>query len=290
MKPTPKIEKVIAQLNKAATESEKRHSVITRKETERMMSRIDIILSYYLNKARTPDGRTNIRLLLQPVNPTYKEERLAEFDELNKLEPQTKDFTPGSRDIKTELDMMHYEVLKAGMISSLSVAPKQIAEYTALIGILAAIADDLNHYKIKVSDKAITKEILTYTANVINYTNKLVDTTIIQQQTPLMIQKYAEEEYKKRIENSANRMTYTRDTFLINETLKESPDKWYMFRTKEDSRVCSKCRELNARVFKYGEAMTGTNYPPLHQNCRCVVIPIDMMENESTDDNDNNNE
>lgn len=289
MRPTPKIEKVIAQLNKAATESEKRQSIITRKETERMMSRIDVILSYYLNKARTPDGRTNIRLLLKPVNPTYKEEKLAEFDELNKLEPQTKEFTPGSRDIKTELDMMHYEVLKAGMISSLSVAPKQIAEYTALIGILAAIADDLNHYKVTVSNKAVTKEILTYTANVINYTNKLIDTTIIQQKTPLEIQKYTEEEYRKRIENSANRMTYTRDTFLINETLKESPDKWYMFRTKEDSRVCSKCRALNAKVFKYGEAMTGVNYPPLHQNCRCVVIPIDQMENESTDDNDNNN-
>lgn len=289
MRPTPKIEKVIAQLNKAATESEKRQSIITRKETERMMSRIDVILSYYLNKAKEPDGRVNIRHLLKPVNPTYKEEKLMEFDELNKLEPQTKEFTPGSRDIKTELDMMHYEVLKAGMISSLSVAPKQIAEYTALIGILAAIADDLNHYKVTVSNKAVTKEILTYTANVINYTNKLIDTTIIQQKTPLEIQKYAEEEYRKRIENSANRMTYTRDTFLINETLKESPDKWYMFRTKEDSRVCSKCRALNAKVFKYGEAMTGVNYPPLHQNCRCVVIPIDQMENESTDDNDNNN-
>lgn len=289
MRPTPKIEKVIAQLNKAATESEKRQSIITRKETERMMSQIDVILSYYLNKAKAPDGRTNIRLLLKPVNPTYKEEKLAEFDELNKLEPQTKEFTPGSRDIKTELDMMHYEIIKEGLISSLKVAPKQIAEYTALCSILAALADDLNHYKVTVSNKAITKEILTYTTNVMRYTNKLIDTTIIQQQPPLMIQKYAEEEYRKRIENSANRMTYTRDTFLINETLKESPDKWYMFRTKEDSRVCSKCRALNAKVFKYGEAMTGVNYPPLHQNCRCVVIPIDMMENEDTDDKDNNN-
>ena len=287
MRPTPKIEKVIAQLNKAATESEKRQSIITRKETERMMSKIDVILSYYLNKARTPDGKVNIRLLLKPVNPTYKEEKLAEFDELNKLEPQTKEFTPGSRDIKTELDMMHYEVLKAGMISSLSVAPKQIAEYTALIAIMAGIADDLNHYKVTVSNKAIINETLTYTTNVINYTNKLIDSMIIQQKTPLEIQRQADAEYKKRIENSAERMTYTRDTFLINETLKENPDKWYMYRTKEDSKVCSKCDALNGRVFKYKEAMTGTNYPPMHLNCRCVVIPIDQMENE--DDNNNNN-
>ena len=110
---------------------------------------------------------------------------------------------------------------------------------------------------------------------------------IIQQKTPLEIQRQADAEYKKRIENSAERMTYTRDTFLINETLRQSPDSWYMYRTKEDSKVCSKCDALNGRVFKYKEAMTGTNYPPMHLNCRCVVIPIDQMENE--DDNDNNN-
>ena len=130
MRPTPKIEKVIAQLNKAATESEKRQSIITRKETERMMSKIDVILSYYLNKARTPDGRVNIRLLLKPVNPTYKEERLAEFDELNKLEPQTKEFTPGSRDIKTELDMpnIYGRVMKSiGVAGRLCFFPTLVA-------------------------------------------------------------------------------------------------------------------------------------------------------------------
>jgi SPP1 gp7 family putative phage head morphogenesis protein len=278
MKPTPRIEKIIKQLNKAATESEKRHSVVTRKETERMMSRIDVILSYYLNKAKEPDGRVNIRRLLKPVNPTYKEEKLMEFDELNKLEPQTKEFTPGSRDIKTELDMMHWEIIKEGLISSLKVSPKQIAEYTALCSILAAIAEDLNKYTVKVSNKQITKETLIYTNNVINYTNKLIDNTIIQQKTPLEIQKYAEEEYKRRIENSADRMVYTRDTFLINETLRQSPDKKYVYRTKEDIKVCGKCRALNGQVFKYGEAMTGVNYPPMHQNCRCIVIPYEEWE------------
>ena len=278
MKPTPRIEKIIKQLNKAATESEKRHSVVTRKETERMMSRIDVILSYYLNKAKEPDGRVNIRHLLKPVNPTYKEEKFMEFDELNKLEPQTKEFTPGSRDIKTELDMMHWEIIKEGLISSLKVSPKQIAEYTALCSILAAIAEDLNKYTVKVSNKQITKETLIYTNNVINYTNKLIDNTIIQQKTPLEIQKYAEEEYKRRIENSADRMVYTRDTFLINETLRQSPDKKYVYRTKEDIKVCGKCRALNGQVFKYGEAMTGVNYPPMHQNCRCIVIPYEEWE------------
>jgi SPP1 gp7 family putative phage head morphogenesis protein len=242
------------------------------------MSRIDVILSYYLNKAKEPDGRVNIRRLLKPVNPTYKEEKLMEFDELNKLEPQTKEFTPGSRDIKTELDMMHWEIIKEGLISSLKVSPKQIAEYTALCSILAAIAEDLNKYTVKVSNKQITKETLIYTNNVINYTNKLIDNTIIQQKTPLEIQKYAEEEYKRRIENSADRMVYTRDTFLINETLRQSPDKKYVYRTKEDIKVCGKCRALNGQVFKYGEAMTGVNYPPMHQNCRCIVIPYEEWE------------
>ena len=287
MRPTPKIEKVIAQLNKAATESEKKQSKATKEESQRMVFKIDAILSYYLNKAREADGKVNIRHLLKPVNPTYKEEKLMEFDELNKLEPQTKEFSPGKRDIKTDLDMMHYEIIKEGLISSLKVAPKQIAEYTALIAIMAGIADDLNHYKVTVSNKAVIKETLTYTTNVINYTNKLIDSMIIQQKTPLEIQRQADAEYKKRIENSAERMTYTRDTFLINETLRQSPDSWYMYRTKEDSKVCSKCDALNGRVFKYKEAMTGTNYPPMHLNCRCVVIPIDQMENE--DDNDNNN-
>lgn len=289
MRPTPKIQKIIKQLNKAATESENNQNKTTKKESERVAFKIDAILSYYLNKARDKDGKVNIRLLLQPVNPTYKEEKLVEFDELNKLEPQTKEFSPGSRDIKTDLDMMHYELIKEGMISSLKVAPKQIAEYTALIAVLAGIADDLNHYKVTISNKAITKEILTYTTNVMTYTNKLIDSQIIRQEKPELIQRYTEDEYKRRIQNSAERMTYTRDTFLINETLKQSPESWYMYRTKEDPKVCNKCRTLNGQVFKYKEAMTGTNYPPMHLNCRCVVIPIDQMEKEDTDDKDNSN-
>lgn len=278
MKPTPRIEKIIKQLNKAATESEKNQAKIQRNEAERMMSRIDVILSYYLNKAKEPDGRVNIRHLLKPVNPTYKEEKLAEFDEINKLEPQTKDFTPGSRDIKTELDMMHWEIIKEGLISSLKVAPKQIAEYAALTAILASIAGDLNRYAVEVSKRQITKETLIYTNNVLKYINKDIDNYLIRMEKIETIQRQIEAEYRKRIENSANRMTYTRDTFLINETLRQSPDKKYVYRTKEDIKVCGKCRALNGQVFKYGEAMTGVNYPPMHQNCRCIVIPYEEWE------------
>jgi SPP1 gp7 family putative phage head morphogenesis protein len=174
--------------------------------------------------------------------------------------------------------MMHWEIIKEGLISSLKVAPKQIAEYAALTAILASIAGDLNRYAVEVSKRQITKETLIYTNNVLKYINKDIDNYLIRMEKIETIQRQIEAEYRKRIENSANRMTYTRDTFLINETLRQSPDKKYVYRTKEDIKVCSKCRALNGQVFKYGEAMTGINYPPLHLNCRCIVIPYDEWQ------------
>lgn len=61
---------------------------------------------------------------------------------------------------------------------------------------------------------------------------------------------------------------------------------WYMFSShtegKSSNRTCERCREINEEKYRFDKRVVGENFPPLHPNCRCTIIPImndEMIEN-----------
>ena len=48
----------------------------------------------------------------------------------------------------------------------------------------------------------------------------------------------------------------------------------YEFLAAIDSRTSPQCREHNGATYLLKDAKVGTNYPPLHPNCRSTVIPV----------------
>lgn len=51
-----------------------------------------------------------------------------------------------------------------------------------------------------------------------------------------------------------------------------------MWQTAQDSKVCALCRPLNGRVYKLSAiAENKAPTPPLHPNCRCLIIPIRVI-------------
>ena len=48
----------------------------------------------------------------------------------------------------------------------------------------------------------------------------------------------------------------------------------YEFLAAIDSRTSKLCKNQNGKVYKLSEATVGVNYPPVHCNCRSIVIPI----------------
>lgn len=48
----------------------------------------------------------------------------------------------------------------------------------------------------------------------------------------------------------------------------------YEFVAESNENTCSICQELNGKIFKLSDAVVGENFPVLHPNCRCTVIPV----------------
>lgn len=46
---------------------------------------------------------------------------------------------------------------------------------------------------------------------------------------------------------------------------------YYVYHAMMDDSTCEVCRDLNGRVFRKDEAVTGVNLPPMHPNCRCYI-------------------
>lgn len=46
----------------------------------------------------------------------------------------------------------------------------------------------------------------------------------------------------------------------------------YVFDAHLDNRTSEICRELNGKCFKNADAITGVNLPPMHPNCRSVIV------------------
>lgn len=53
---------------------------------------------------------------------------------------------------------------------------------------------------------------------------------------------------------------------------------WYMFSShtegKSSERTCERCREINEEKYRFDKRVVGENFPPLHPNCRCTIIPV----------------
>lgn len=47
----------------------------------------------------------------------------------------------------------------------------------------------------------------------------------------------------------------------------------YIYRALLEVRTCEECGELDGKDFPVSEALPGTNYHPMHPNCRCFSIP-----------------
>ena len=61
---------------------------------------------------------------------------------------------------------------------------------------------------------------------------------------------------------------------------------WYMFSShtegKSSERTCERCRKINEEKYRFDKRVVGENFPPLHPNCRCTIIPImndEIIEN-----------
>lgn len=51
--------------------------------------------------------------------------------------------------------------------------------------------------------------------------------------------------------------------------------KSYQFYTSEDERVCSECGAIHEEVFSVNEAIVGSNFPPIHNRCRCWIVEVE---------------
>ncbi|GMQ61192.1 minor capsid protein [Vallitalea maricola] len=79
--------------------------------------------------------------------------------------------------------------------------------------------------------------------------------------------------------SNAFRLVRTENNYIYNASNKKSYEQSgivmkYRFIATLDRRTSSKCRKKDNKVFNIKDALVGTNYPPLHPNCRSTTIPI----------------
>lgn len=64
------------------------------------------------------------------------------------------------------------------------------------------------------------------------------------------------------------------------EVYREHKVRAYTFRCTYDERTCPVCGNLDGKDFPVDKAMPGTNYPPIHPNCRCTTVAAFSKEIE----------
>ena len=76
----------------------------------------------------------------------------------------------------------------------------------------------------------------------------------------------------------AERLVRTELTFVQNEACAETYEKAgileYEYLSASDNRVSKICKQTNGKRFYFKEKQVGKNFPPLHANCRCTILPI----------------
>lgn len=50
--------------------------------------------------------------------------------------------------------------------------------------------------------------------------------------------------------------------------------KEFEFFADTDNETCDKCAALDGKKFKISKAKIGVNAPPMHDGCRCCILPI----------------
>ena len=63
----------------------------------------------------------------------------------------------------------------------------------------------------------------------------------------------------------------TRDTL---KRYKKQGIEYYEFYADTDKDTCSKCASLDGKKFKVAKAKIGVNAPPMHDGCRCCILPV----------------
>lgn len=86
--------------------------------------------------------------------------------------------------------------------------------------------------------------------------------------------------------HNAERIVRTELAHVLNEGAAERYEaagiKYYSLLAIRDSeKTCGDCKELDGKIYKLSERKIGVNYPPIHPNCRCSVIPILKEDNNN---------
>lgn len=78
--------------------------------------------------------------------------------------------------------------------------------------------------------------------------------------------------------NKADRLVRTELTYVQNKAAADSYTaagcKYYKYLATDDDRVSDTCYELDGEVFSFDDAAIGVNFPPMHANCRCTILPV----------------
>lgn len=76
----------------------------------------------------------------------------------------------------------------------------------------------------------------------------------------------------------AERLVRTELTYIQNEAAADTYEKagitQYEYLSATDARVSKICKQTNGKKFYFKEKQVGKNFPPLHANCRCTILPI----------------
>jgi len=77
--------------------------------------------------------------------------------------------------------------------------------------------------------------------------------------------------------SDAERLVRTESSYISNEANKMAMEDAgltkYQFVSADDERTSDICNDLDGKIFNISEAEAGTNYPPMHPNCRSTTIP-----------------
>ncbi len=84
------------------------------------------------------------------------------------------------------------------------------------------------------------------------------------------------QEFVLREENTAARLVRTETAYFLNEGQRQAYEeigiKKYRYVAALSERTCENCAELDGNVYDVSQSVVGTNYPPMHPNCRCSTI------------------
>ena len=76
----------------------------------------------------------------------------------------------------------------------------------------------------------------------------------------------------------ASRLVRTELTYVQNATAADTYEKAgckkYEYCAALDNRTSEECKKLNGQQFYFAEAVVGKNFPPMHANCRCTIVPV----------------